>query len=85
MIMNSTAWLAAVSAILVIFTLDGFAQQKPCLTASKFGPNDQIGNLNYVTPEKTLAASKLVTKGKAASETPPSSSPPLPLSFDPRL
>jgi kynurenine formamidase len=32
---------------------------------SKHGPNDQIGNLNYVTPEKTLAAAKLVTRGKA--------------------
>ena len=40
------------------------AQQKPCLTASKFGPDDQIGNVNYVTPAKTLAATKLVTKGK---------------------
>ncbi len=42
-----------------------FAQQKPCATASKFGPDDQIGNVNYITPAKTLAASKLVTKGKA--------------------
>jgi len=41
-----------------------FAQQKPCPTASKFGPADQIGNLNYVTQAKTLAASKLVTTGK---------------------
>jgi len=41
------------------------AQQKPCATASKFGPEDQIGNLNYVTPAKTLAASKLVTTGKS--------------------
>ena len=32
---------------------------------SKFGPADQIGNANYITPEKTLAATKLVTKGKA--------------------
>jgi kynurenine formamidase len=32
---------------------------------SKFGPNDQIGNANYITPEKTLAATKLVTTGKA--------------------
>lgn len=32
---------------------------------SKFGPNDQIGNSNYITPDKTLAATKLVTKGKA--------------------
>jgi len=40
------------------------AQTPPCLTASKFGPKDQVGNLNYVTPAKTLAAAKLVTKGK---------------------
>ena len=45
----------------------GLAQERqtPCSTASKFGPNDQIGNLNYITPTKTLAATKLVTKGKA--------------------
>ena len=41
------------------------AQQKPCATASKFGPDDQIGNVNYVTPAKTLAAAKLVITGKA--------------------
>ena len=32
---------------------------------SKWGKDDQVGNLNYVTPEKTLAASKLITRGKA--------------------
>lgn len=40
------------------------AQQANCVK-SRFGPDDQVGNLNYVTPEKTLAAAKLVTKGKA--------------------
>jgi kynurenine formamidase len=40
------------------------AQQQTCFP-SKFGADDQVGNLNYVTPEKTLAATKLVTKGKA--------------------
>src|SRR5687768_18568100 len=41
--------------------------QQPLQTCfpSKHGPNDQVGNLNYVTPEKTLAATKLVTKGKS--------------------
>jgi kynurenine formamidase len=34
------------------------------LTASKFGPTDQIGNLNYIDAAKTQAASKLITKGK---------------------
>ncbi len=32
---------------------------------SRFGPQDQVGALNNVTPAKTLAASKLVTRGKA--------------------
>lgn len=32
---------------------------------SKFGPEDQIGNLNYITPEKTLRASKLIKTGKS--------------------
>ena len=41
------------------------AEPQPCQTASKFGPQDEVGNLNHVTPAKTLAAAKLVTKGKA--------------------
>ena len=39
--------------------------QAPCPTASKFGPADQLGNVNFITPAKTLAATKLVTTGKA--------------------
>ncbi|MEZ5426775.1 MAG: cyclase family protein [Pyrinomonadaceae bacterium] len=46
------------------FSLIVFSQGKPCATASKFGADDQIGNLNYITAEKTLAASRLVTEGK---------------------
>ena len=61
--MKSVAKLAAV-CVIVICTLDAYAQG-PCLTASKFGPTDQIGNVNLITAEKTLAATKLVTKGKA--------------------
>jgi kynurenine formamidase len=41
------------------------AQQPRCQTDSRFGPNDEVGNLNHVTAAKTLAASKLVTRGKA--------------------
>ncbi len=63
--MNSAARLSAACAIVVVCIVVAQAQQKPCLTASKFGPDDQIGNLNYVTPTKTLAASKLITRGKA--------------------
>ena len=39
------------------------AQQATC-QKSRFGADDQVGNLNYVTPEKTLAATKLVTRGR---------------------
>lgn len=52
-VVTTTALLASVSG-----------QQKPCATASKFGPDDQLGNVRYITPAKTLAASKLVTTGK---------------------
>jgi kynurenine formamidase len=64
-ILSNAARLCAAGAFVVVFAVCGHAQQKPCVTASKFGPDDQIGNLNYLTPEKTLAASKLVTRGKA--------------------
>jgi kynurenine formamidase len=60
---TSVIALCAVAALLAAGA--GQAQEQRCLTASKFGPDDEIGNLNYVTPAKTLAASKLVTRGKA--------------------
>ena len=60
--MRSAAMLCL---LVVVFITAAHAQQKPCLTASKFGPADQIGNVNYITPAKTLAASKLVTTGKS--------------------
>jgi len=63
--MTATAKLCAICVFTLLFIVCAQAQQKPCLTASKFGPDDQIGNVNYITPAKTLAATKLVTKGKA--------------------
>ena len=41
------------------------AQGQQTCFPSTFGPNDQVGNLHHVTPEKTLAAAKLITRGKA--------------------
>src|SRR5688500_18456097 len=61
--MNPLAKLAAL-CVMAGCAFDA-AAQGPCLTASKFGPTDQMGNVNNITPEKTIAASKLVTKGKA--------------------
>jgi len=57
--------LLIVLSMLATFSISSLAQDQPCPTASKFGPDDQIGNVNYITPAKTLAASKLVTKGRA--------------------
>lgn len=51
--------------LVLVFAAGASAQQKPCATASKFGPDDQIGNMRHVTEAKTLAAAKLVTKGKS--------------------
>src|ERR1044071_6910048 len=62
---NSTLKLLALVAVVAAFNGSAAAQQKPCLTASKFGPDDQVGNVNYITAAKTLEATKLVTKGKA--------------------
>jgi len=57
--------LLTLIAIFALLSIAAHAQQKPCLTASKFGPDDQVGNVNYITAAKTLAATRLVTKGKA--------------------
>jgi kynurenine formamidase len=51
------------AVIAAAFSITAEAQQT-CFP-SKWGPSDQIGNLNHVTPEKTLAAAKLVTRGKS--------------------
>ena len=58
------AVLASVAAAVALLAGAAQAQQQTCFP-SKFGPADQIGNMNYVTPEKTLAATKLVTRGKS--------------------
>jgi len=37
----------------------------------KWGPDDELGTMNYITPEKIAAAAKLVKKGRVASLTIP--------------
>jgi kynurenine formamidase len=56
--------LVTVVAALLAAAAQAQQPQQTCFP-SKFGPNDQVGNLNHVTPEKTLAAAKLVTRGKS--------------------
>ena len=53
---------AGVLPLLVLFGT-AHAQQQKCFP-SKFGPKDEIGNANYITPEKTLQALKTITRGK---------------------
>lgn len=60
-----TVRLAAWAFVTLIAAGAAGEQEKRCPTASRFGPDDQVGNLNHVTPAKTLAAAKLVTRGKA--------------------
>ena len=62
--MNKISKALAAVNLVILFSVAA-SGQTPCLTASKFGPEDQIGNMNYVTPAKTLAATKLVTTGKS--------------------
>jgi kynurenine formamidase len=61
-----SAWIVAAAVVAAAFLAGAAAAEpQPCQTASKFGPQDEAGNLNHVTPAKTLAAAKLVTTGKA--------------------
>ena len=46
-------------------TLSLSAHSQQTCFPSKFGPQDQIGNANYITPKKTREASKLIKTGKA--------------------
>ena len=52
------------SAIALAFAVPAQAQTAPC-TPSKWGPNDQIGALNNITPANVLEASKLIKRGKS--------------------
>jgi kynurenine formamidase len=61
---RSAMSFAAGFAVMLSFADVGATEPPPCPTASKFGPQDEVGNLNYVTPARTLAATKLVTTGK---------------------
>jgi kynurenine formamidase len=56
-------WLIGCTALLLVWTMPATAQQS--CSPSKYGANDEIGAANNLSAEKTLAATKLVTKGKA--------------------
>ena len=60
----SNRWAVVLAPVLIAIVARPSPADDKC-TPSKFGAQDQIGALNNVTAAKTLAASKLVTKGKA--------------------
>jgi len=62
--MTRSATALAAIVLIGMTPLESAFGDEPC-PPSRFGPQDQVGALNYVTPAKTLAASKLITRGKA--------------------
>ena len=38
-----------------------------CSNAGRWGPDDELGTLNYITPEKRIASAALVKKGEVVS------------------
>ena len=56
---------ALIGAATLALSLSAIAQQT--WFPSKFGPNDEIGSANYLTPALALEASKLVKTGKTYS------------------
>ena len=43
------------------------AMFRRCSNAGKWGPNDELGTLNYITPAKRIAAAQLVKTGEVVS------------------
>ena len=60
-----TSFATAVAAALTLAAATASAQPYDSCHRSKWGPDDQAGALNNITPAITLAAAKLVKQGKA--------------------
>lgn len=58
-----TTLLTTIAASLALASSLAVAQ-KPDWAKSKWGPNDEIGAANYLTPDRALQAAKLVKTGK---------------------
>jgi len=64
--MNSVAKLRAMTVgglITILFAMGALAGDQSECAPSKWGPDDEIGAANLVTPERTLQALKLVKQG----------------------
>ena len=62
--MKSLSSLSVAGAMSIALALSSGALAQEC-EPSKWGPDDEIGAANYVTPERVLAAIKLVKKGQS--------------------
>ena len=62
--LGRAVWLVAVLIVSLVWVLPAESQQPQKCFPSKFGPKDEIGNANYITPEKTMQAVKTITRGK---------------------
>ncbi len=62
--MRVSSFLLAAAASLAL-TSTAYAGSHSECKPSKWGADDEIGSANYVTPERTLAAMKLVKKGES--------------------
>jgi hypothetical protein len=67
--MMSISRKVAVAALVTCLGAGVFAQDadKPEWTKSQWGPDDEIGSANTMTPERVKAAAELVTTGKVYS------------------
>jgi len=63
--MHRTLAMIVVAVVTIVLVPGDSAQAEGQCAPSKFGAKDQAGNVNNITPAKTLAAARLVTKGKA--------------------
>jgi kynurenine formamidase len=62
--MKSLSRLGVAGAVSIAIVLSNGALAQEC-EPSRWGPDDEIGAANYVTPERVLAATKLVNEGQS--------------------
>ena len=62
--MKSLSRLGVAGAVSIAIVLSNGALAQEC-EPSRWGPDDEIGTANYVTPERVLAATKLVNEGQS--------------------
>jgi kynurenine formamidase len=65
--MKTIGSAVATAAMVVCLSLSAQAQDAPSWCKSKYGPNDEIGAGNLLTPEVALNAARLVKTGKTYS------------------